>query len=178
MSALSTAKVVDRGDAARTFQVVFFHATPYNEAFDTFGAGRGERGTVPLEYLRFWERADLCRCSALNLTFVPGHVDVLRGGPGAVERTLHHRLRVGHERDDGPIGGVARVDVQQRDAGRGRDRRRYGVNHLAARRSAQVTTSQLASSTQYSFHSCTLRVTNLHIYTFFRPILDNLHVIR
>ena len=58
-----------------------------------------------------------------GLTFVAGHVDEPGGGAGPAEGALHHGLRVADERDDGPVGGLAGVDVQQRDAGRTRDGR-------------------------------------------------------
>ena len=64
------------------------------------------------------------------LTFVSGHVDESGGSARPVQRPLHHRLRVADERDDGAVGGPARVHIQQRDAGRGCDRARDGVNHL------------------------------------------------
>ena len=89
------------------------------------------------------------------LTFVSCHVDEPCGDARPAQSTLHHRLRVADERDHGPVGGPARIDAQQRHAGRGRDRRRDGVNDLVTQGSAQVR-HYPTSHTGYSENTVTI----------------------
>jgi hypothetical protein len=57
------------------------------------------------------------------------HVDELRGHLGGAECRLGDRLRRAHEGVDGPVRVGARVDIEQADAARRRDRARNGVDH-------------------------------------------------
>ena len=61
---------------------------------------------------------------------MPGHVDDLTGGAGAIESALYDGLGRPHEGVDGAVGGEAGVHIQQVAPIRGRDGICYRLDRL------------------------------------------------
>ena len=63
-------------------------------------------------------------------TVVQPHVNQFASLPHGTERRFAHGFGLAHEGDDGAVGGLARIDIQQTDACCGLDFVRNGANHL------------------------------------------------